>query len=176
MARTKKTAAKSADPVFVRSLDMPSLEKRVFNMDGAKIRNYDLYSLEKRIYDLEVNGGGGGGSGIKIETGELTAGANNTPVEVNLSEITGTPDLIICKCLLLDSYLNEFVFIRPMHDDNANAGNYWHNLNENNVYVSDMSANNNGVKSVAPGKFSFNTDGTFTGATITFTAYCWTEG
>lgn len=60
MARTKKTVAKSADPVIVRSLDMPSLEKRVYNMDGAKIRNYDLFSLEQRIYDLEVNGGGGG--------------------------------------------------------------------------------------------------------------------
>ena len=60
MARTKKTATKNATPVIVRSLDMPSLEKRVFNMDGAKIRNYDLFSLEKRIHDLEVNGGGGG--------------------------------------------------------------------------------------------------------------------
>lgn len=59
MARTKKTATKNATPVIVRSLDVPSLEKRVYNMDGAKIRNYDLYSLEKRIYDLEVNGGGG---------------------------------------------------------------------------------------------------------------------
>lgn len=56
MARTKKTATKSATPVIVRSLDMPSLEKRVYNMDGAKVRNYDLYSLEKRIYDLEMGG------------------------------------------------------------------------------------------------------------------------
>ena len=61
MARTKKTATKSATPVIVRSTDINSLEKRVYNMDGAKIRNYDLFSLEKRIYDLEVNGGGGGG-------------------------------------------------------------------------------------------------------------------
>jgi len=56
MARTKKTATKNATPVIVRSLDMPSLEKRVYNMDGAKIRNYDLFSLEKRIYDLEEGG------------------------------------------------------------------------------------------------------------------------
>lgn len=56
MARTKKTATKDATPVIVRSLDVPSLEKRVYDMDGAKIRNYDLFSLEKRIYDLE-NGG-----------------------------------------------------------------------------------------------------------------------
>lgn len=56
MARTKKTAAKNATPVIVRSLDMPSLEKRVYDMDGAKIRNYDLFSLEKRIYDLEKGG------------------------------------------------------------------------------------------------------------------------
>lgn len=62
MARTKKTATKSATPEIVRSLDIPSLEKRVYNMDGAKIRNYDLFSLEKRIYELEVNGGGGGGT------------------------------------------------------------------------------------------------------------------
>ena len=57
MARTKKTATKDAAPVIVRSLDVPSLEKRVYDMDGAKIRNYDIFSLEKRIYDLE-NGGG----------------------------------------------------------------------------------------------------------------------
>lgn len=56
MAR-KKTATKNATPEIVRSLDIPSLENRVYNMDGAKIRNYDLFSLEKRIYDLE-NGGG----------------------------------------------------------------------------------------------------------------------
>lgn len=59
MARTKKTATKNATPVIVRSTDINSLEKRVFNMDGAKIRNYDLFSLEKRIYDLEMGGSPG---------------------------------------------------------------------------------------------------------------------
>lgn len=177
MARKKKTVEETTEKTILRNYDIYSLENRVHAMDKKIQRSYDIYSLEKRIHDLEMNGGGGGGdTSVKIETGELIAGASNTPVEVNLSDITGTPDLIICKCLYLGEYLNEFVYIKPMHDDNANAGNYWHNLNEGNVSISNMSANNNGVHSVAPGKFTFNTDGTFTGATITFTAYCWTEG
>lgn len=57
MARTKKTATKNVTPVIVRNTDINSLEKRVYDMDGAKIRNYDLFSLEKRIYDLEQGGG-----------------------------------------------------------------------------------------------------------------------
>lgn len=61
MARTKKTATKSAKPVIIRNFDIPSLEKRVYNMDKSKKRNYDIFSLEKRIHDLEINGGGGGG-------------------------------------------------------------------------------------------------------------------
>lgn len=81
MARTKKTATKNATPVIVRNTDINSLEKRVFNMDGAKIRNYDIFSLEKRIYDLEVNGGGGGSSlvfdliqGTVTSTSDINAG------------------------------------------------------------------------------------------------------
>lgn len=56
MAKTKNTATKNSAPVIVRNTDINSLEKRVYDMDGAKIRNYDLFSLEKRIYDLEQGG------------------------------------------------------------------------------------------------------------------------
>lgn len=56
MARTKKTATKSANPVIIRNFDIPSLEKRVYNMDKSKMRNYDIFSLEKRIHDLETGG------------------------------------------------------------------------------------------------------------------------
>ena len=80
MARTKKTATKNATPVIVRNTDMNSLEKRVFNMDGAKIRSYDLFSLEKRIYDLEKNGGGGGLPQFNVIQGPVT----------DVSDIDGT--------------------------------------------------------------------------------------
>lgn len=75
MAR-KKTATKNATPVIVRSLDIPSLEKRVYNMDGAKIRNYDLFSLEKRIYDLETGGAPGPSpvGSYTLEIGEAIEG------------------------------------------------------------------------------------------------------
>lgn len=55
MAR-KNTATKSTAPVVARNFDIPSLEKRVYNMDSAKMRNYDIFSLEKRIHNLEQNG------------------------------------------------------------------------------------------------------------------------
>ncbi len=78
MARTKKTATKSATPEIVRSLDIPSLENRVYNMDGAKIRNYDLFSLEKRIYDLEMGGGPSPEASYTLELGNAIEGTSVT--------------------------------------------------------------------------------------------------
>lgn len=112
MARTKKTATKNATPVIVRSLDMPSLEKRVYDMDGAKIRNYDLFSLEKRIYNLEMNGGGGGGEATQYFTREHT-----DPVTGNAT-ILKTGKFILWTDLS-SQHLNTYGF--TLNEENANT-------------------------------------------------------
>lgn len=57
MAKKSTKSVKNSDPKILRNYDIYSMEKRVYDMDGATQRSYDIFSLEKRIYDLEQGEG-----------------------------------------------------------------------------------------------------------------------
>lgn len=50
------------------------------------LRSYDIYSLEKRIYDLEKNSGGGGGSTITTDTLYAPSGTPDIPASITLAD------------------------------------------------------------------------------------------
>lgn len=173
--KTTKKQLRDAEPTILRNYDPMAMEKRVFDMDHASRRSWDLFSLEERIHQLEI--GGGSGPTVTVETGTFTSSSTaDGTVAVNLTEITGKPDLIIVKMVILGEYINYFFYIDAMHTDNAHAGNYWHNVTSEAVYVEDMAGTVAGIKSVTNGKFTFQSgNGDIAGIEATFTAYKWSE-
>lgn len=177
MARTKKTATKNATPVIVRSLDMPSLEKRVFNMDGAKIRNYDLFSLEERIYQLEKNGGGGGGSSsVKYDSGTFTFSGNaQGTVDVTFENIEGIADFIVVEYTInskkMISDFSKFNF--DLSDPHYFCSRYISPDDFLDVNVSyGATSGYPAIVGVDNGKFTFKSGGAgYTGVEATYKAY-----
>lgn len=174
MARKKKTVEETTEKTILRNYDIYSLENRVHTMDKKIQRSYDIYSLEKRIHDLETKGGGGG-STVKRETGTFTSSSEaDGTVTVNLSDITGTPDLIIVKMVILDEYVNYFFYVGDIHAQSASGGNYWHNINNEAIYIENMVGTVSGIKSVTEGAFTFQSgNGDIAGVEASFVAYKW---
>lgn len=172
MGRKKKNA--ETPVTIVRDLNPLALEKRVFNMDNSPRRSWDLFALEERIFQLEKNGGGGG-STVKRETGTFTSSSEaDGTVTVNLSDITGTPDLIIVKMVILGEYVNYFFYVGDIHTESASGGNYWHNINNEAIYIENMAGTVAGIKSVTDGAFTFQSgNGDIAGVEATFVAYKW---
>lgn len=177
MARTKKTAAKSADPVIVRSLDIPSLEKRVYNMDGAKIRNYDIFSLEKRIYELETNGGGGGGSSlVKYDSGAFTFSSEaQGTVDVTFENIEGIADYIVVEYTINSKkMISDFSkYTYDLSDSHYFCSHYISPDDFLDVNVSyGATSGYPAIVGVDNGKFTFKSGGSgYTGISATFKAY-----
>lgn len=95
--------------------------------------------------------------------------------EVTLNNFDGIPDLVLVEATALEEYKSEFIYCGPMHEMNAAAGDYWHIVSENNVYVQDITSSVTGIKSVAMGKFTVQSyDGTMCSAPATYKAYKFT--
>jgi hypothetical protein len=174
--KSTKSVKTNNDAKILRNYDIYSMEKRVHDMDNSPRRSYDLYSLEKRIYDLEVNGGGGGGgSTVKRETGTfISSSVADGIVTVNLSDIIGTPDLVIVKMVILGEYVNYFFYVGDIHNESSAGGNYWHNINNEAIYIENMAGTVSGIKSVTDGAFTFQSgNGDIAGIEATFVAYKW---
>lgn len=183
MARAKKTAAATATVISTapktRGIDLQEVEARVTALDKAKRRSYDIFDIEQRVYNLEKNGGGGGGgSTVTRETGTFTSSSEaDGTITINLSDITGTPDLIIVKMVILGEYVNYFFYVGDIHTQSASGGNYWHNINNEAIYIENMSGTVSGIKSVADGAFIFQSgNGDIAGVEATFVAYKWNIG
>ena len=156
MARTKKTATNNVTPVIVRSLDMPSLEKRVYDMDGAKIRNYDLFSLEKRIYDLEMNGGGGGNT-TKLSEGTFTTEA--TQYGISEIDLGFKPDFVMVFLPINSKDTTSYWYNGASWGSNDAIWNLKPAENGNYVVSLDRETGETGIQSITDNGFKFIVNG-----------------